>query len=179
MNENVTCDIYSFAIMIYQVLLPSTPLFEEMHPFQFMIAISNNWRPSNPSFFLHLTKSWLKSWQTVGQRILLKDQRQKSYVRNLKKSFPWQKWLDQVCNVSWYSGFFANIFNDILQFIRSIFSQMLHHKIFKEIKIQNSSLTQQIEIIAYLCRLQEVASTFCPTSHAVFFHILICFRCTL
>ena len=122
MNENVTRGMYSFGIMTFQVLLPTTPLFEEMHPFQFMIAISNNWRPSNPSFFLHFTKSWLKSWQTVGQRILLKDQRQKSYVSNLKKSFPWQKWLGQVCNVSWYSGFFANIFNDILQFIRSIFS---------------------------------------------------------
>ena len=131
----MTCNIYSFAIMMYQVLLPTIPLFEEMYPFQFMIAISKNWRPSIPSFFLHFIKSWLKSWQTVGQRILLKDQRQKSYVSNLKKSVPWQKWLDQVCNVSWYSGFFANIFNYILKFIRSIFSYMLHHKIFKESKI--------------------------------------------
>ena len=61
MNENVTRDMYSFGIMTFQVLLPTTPSFEEMHPFQFMIAISNNWRPSNPSFFLHFTKSWLKS----------------------------------------------------------------------------------------------------------------------
>ena len=36
--------------MIYQVLFPTTPLFQEMHPFQFMIAISNNWRPNIPSF---------------------------------------------------------------------------------------------------------------------------------
>ena len=52
MNENKTiaCDIYSFAIMMYQVLFPTTPLFEEMHPFQFMVAISSNWRPSVSSF---------------------------------------------------------------------------------------------------------------------------------
>ena len=52
MNENkiTACDIYSFTIMMYQVLFPTTPLFEEMHPFQFMIAISNDWRPSIPSF---------------------------------------------------------------------------------------------------------------------------------
>ena len=81
----MTCDIYSFAIMMYQVLLPTTPLFEEMYPFQFMIAISNNWRPSIPSFSLHFIKTWLKSWQSVSQRILLKDQRQKSYGSNLKK----------------------------------------------------------------------------------------------
>ena len=136
-----------------------------------MIAISNNWRPGIPSFFLHFIKSWLKSWQTVGQRILLKDQRQKSYVSNLKKSVPWQKWLDQVCNVSWYSGFFANIFNYILKFIRSIFSYMLHHKIFKESKIKNSSLTQQIEITACLCRLQGVTATCLPNiSCSLFLH---------
>ena len=46
----MTCDIYSFAIMMYQVLLRTIPLFEEMYPFQFMIAISKNWRPSIPSF---------------------------------------------------------------------------------------------------------------------------------
>ena len=48
---------------------------------------------------------------------------------------------------------------------------MLHHKIFKESKIQNSSLTQQIEITACLCRLQEVTATYLPNlSCSLFSH---------
>ena len=50
MNENktVACDIYSFAMMMYQVLFPNVPLFEEINPIQFIIAVTNKWRPSIP-----------------------------------------------------------------------------------------------------------------------------------
>ena len=50
MNENkaVVCDIYSFAMMMYQVLFPNVPLFEEINPIQFIIAVTNKWRPSIP-----------------------------------------------------------------------------------------------------------------------------------
>ena len=46
MNENktVTCDIYSFAMMIYQVLFPNVPLYEEINPIHFIIAVTNKWR---------------------------------------------------------------------------------------------------------------------------------------
>ena len=132
----MTCDIYSFAIMMYQVLLPTNPLFEEMYLFQFMIAISNNWRPSIPSFFLHFIKSWLKSWQTVGQRILLKDQRQKSYVRNLKKSVPWQKWLDQVCNISWYSDFLQTYSITYLNLLGVYFHRCCITKFLRKVKFK-------------------------------------------
>ena len=52
MNENktTTCDIYNFALMMYQELFPTTPLFQEINPFQFTIAISHNCRPSILSF---------------------------------------------------------------------------------------------------------------------------------
>ena len=49
-NRSTACDIYSFAILMFQVIFPAVPLFEDMHPFQFMMAISKNWRPSIPSF---------------------------------------------------------------------------------------------------------------------------------
>ena len=49
-NRSTACDIYSFAILMFQVIFPTVPLFEGMHPFQFMMAISKNWRPSIPSF---------------------------------------------------------------------------------------------------------------------------------
>ena len=50
MNENktVACDIYSFAMMMYQVLFPNILLFEEINPIQFIIAVTNTWRPSIP-----------------------------------------------------------------------------------------------------------------------------------
>ena len=50
MNENktVACDIYSFAMMMYQVLFPNVPLFDEINPIQFIIAVTNKWRPSIP-----------------------------------------------------------------------------------------------------------------------------------
>ena len=62
----MTCDIYSFAIMMYQVLSPTTPLFQEMHPFQFMTAISSNWRPSissfSPAFYKKLDEIMTNCW---------------------------------------------------------------------------------------------------------------------
>ena len=50
MNENkaIACDIYSFPMMMYQVLFPNVPLFEEINPIQFIIAVTNKWRPSIP-----------------------------------------------------------------------------------------------------------------------------------
>ena len=50
MNENktVACDIYSFAVMMYQVLFPNVPRFEEINPIQFIIAVTNKCRPSIP-----------------------------------------------------------------------------------------------------------------------------------
>ena len=47
-NKTVACDIYSFAMMMYQVLFPNVPLFEEINPMQFIIAVTNKWRPSIP-----------------------------------------------------------------------------------------------------------------------------------
>ena len=43
-NKAVACDIYSFAMMMY----PNVPLFEEINPMQFIIAVTNKWRPSIP-----------------------------------------------------------------------------------------------------------------------------------
>ena len=50
MNESktVACGIYSFAVMMNQVLFPNDPLFEEINPIQFIIAVTNKWRPSIP-----------------------------------------------------------------------------------------------------------------------------------
>ena len=83
----MTCDIYSFAIMMYQVLLRTIPLFEEMCPFQFMIAISKNWRPSIPSF-----SAFYKKLVEIMTNCWSKDpvERRKAevFASNLKKSFP-------------------------------------------------------------------------------------------
>ena len=48
MKTRVTCDIYSFAMMMYQVLFPNVPLFEEINPIQFIIAVTSKWTPSIP-----------------------------------------------------------------------------------------------------------------------------------
>ena len=47
-KKSTACDIYSFGILMYQVLFPTAPLIENMHPVQFFMAIANNWRPSIP-----------------------------------------------------------------------------------------------------------------------------------
>ena len=60
-NKSTACDIYSFGILMYQILFPIAPLFEEMHPIQFIIAITNNWRPTIP----HCTKPSYKTFVQI------------------------------------------------------------------------------------------------------------------
>lgn len=90
MNENKTtaCDIYSFAIMMYQVLFPTTPLFEEMHPFQFMIAISNNWRPSIPSFSSALYKKLVGIMTNCWSNDPVERPKAEFLCTQFKKAFP-------------------------------------------------------------------------------------------
>ena len=47
-KRSAVCDIYSFGILMYQVLFLTAPLIEKLHPIQFFIAIANTWRPSIP-----------------------------------------------------------------------------------------------------------------------------------
>lgn len=47
-NISTSSDIYSLAMLLYQVMFPNTTVFQEMSPMQFIFAIGNNWRPEIP-----------------------------------------------------------------------------------------------------------------------------------
>ena len=89
MNENKTTarDIYSFAIMMYQVLFPTTPLFEETHAFQFMIAISNDWRHTIPSFSSAFYKKLVKIMTNCWSKDPVERPQAKVLCAQFKKAF--------------------------------------------------------------------------------------------
>ena len=47
-NISTSSDIYSLAMLLYQVMFSNTTVFQEMSPMQFIFAIGNNWRPEIP-----------------------------------------------------------------------------------------------------------------------------------